>query len=157
MISNRSNVLNLRNLRVQVEKVQGPPTHIDAFQRNIFSWFNDFWDREIKRFDIKRYFSLHQPHMASRTSERDLDFWIFQICRDCDHETICIPKLNVLYQISLSEDFKNIFFFIIMSSNHEKMFVWNASIWVGGPCSPWFSLITYIVGSLINVPYTDRI
>ena len=37
--------------------VQGPPTHIDAFQTNIFSWFNDtviqsqwflgLWDREI--------------------------------------------------------------------------------------------------------------
>ena len=40
-----------------------------------------------------------------------------------DHENIGIPKLNVLYQISLSQDFKNIFFFIIMSSNHEKMFV----------------------------------
>ena len=25
-------------------------------------------------------------------------------------------------------------FFIIMSSSHEKIFVWNASIWVGGPC-----------------------
>ena len=24
-----------------------------------------------------------------------------------------------------------------MSSNHEKMFVWNASIWVGGPCTMW--------------------
>ena len=37
--------------------VQGPPTHIDTFQTNIFSWFNDSviqtqwflgsWDREI--------------------------------------------------------------------------------------------------------------
>ena len=38
-------------------KLQGPPTHIDAFQTNIFSWFNDTviksqwflgsWDKEI--------------------------------------------------------------------------------------------------------------
>jgi hypothetical protein len=70
------------------------------------------------------------PQKISKTTH-----WIFQICRDCDHETICIPKLNVLYQISLSEDFKNIFVFIIMSSNHEKMFVWNASIWFGRPCT----------------------
>ena len=60
--------------------------------------------------------------------------WIFQVCRDCDHRTICLPKLNVLYQIFLSEDFKNTFFFIIMSSNHEKLFIWNASIWVDWPC-----------------------
>ena len=56
--------------------VQGPPTHIDAFQTNIFSWFNDtviqsqrflgLWDREI----WYKTFSLHQPHMASMTSER---------------------------------------------------------------------------------------
>ena len=26
------------------------------------------------------------------------------------------------------------FFFIIMSSKHEEMFVWNVSIWVDGPC-----------------------
>ena len=69
------------------------------------------------------------PQQISKTTP-----WIFQICRDCDQKTIRIPKLNVLYQISLSEDFKNIFFFIIMSSNREKMFVWNASIWVDGPC-----------------------
>ena len=63
--------------------VQGPPTHIDVFQTNIFSWFNDtliqnqwflgLWDREIwyKTFS----FSLHQPHMASTTSERkDIKF-----------------------------------------------------------------------------------
>ena len=42
--------------------------------------------------------------------------------------------MNVLYQISLSQEFKNIFFFIIMSPNHEKMFNWNASIWVDWPC-----------------------
>ena len=60
--------------------------------------------------------------------------WIFQICKYCDHEKIGIPKLNVLYQISLSQEFKNILFFIIMSSNHEKMFNWNASIWVDWPC-----------------------
>ena len=66
---------------------------------------------------------------------RKTNHWIFQICRDCDHKTIFIPKLIVLYQISLSEDFKNIFLFIIMWCNHEKMFVWNASIWVGGPCT----------------------
>ena len=69
------------------------------------------------------------PRKISKTTR-----WIFQICRDCDQENICIPKLNVLYQISLSEDFKNIFLFIIMSSNHEKMSIWNKSIWVGGPC-----------------------
>ena len=35
----------------------------------------------------------------------------FQICKYCDHENICIPNLNVLDQISLSQEFKNIFFF----------------------------------------------
>ena len=69
--------------------------------------------------------------------------WIFQICKDCYHENIVTPKLNVLYQISLSQNLKNIFFFIIMYCNHEKMFVWNASIWVGGP---WTSgTILYII------------
>ena len=43
--------------------------------------------------------------MASTTSER---------------KDIRDVGVNVLYQISLSEDFKNISFFIIMSSNHEK-------------------------------------
>ena len=66
---------------------------------------------------------------------RQTSCWIFQICRDCNHKNIGIPKLSVSYQTSLSEEFKKIFFFIIMSSNHEEMFVWNASIWVGGPCT----------------------
>ena len=48
-------------------------------------------------------------------------------------------KNNVLYQISLSQDPKNHWLWITVSLNHEKMFVWNASIWVGGPCrsSKW--------------------
>ena len=62
-------------------------------------------------------------HLNISAKIRKTTRWIFQICRDCNHKNICIPKLNVLYQISLSEDFKNIFFFIVMSSNHEKMFV----------------------------------
>ena len=43
--------------RNHLKYIQGPPTHIDIFQTNIFSWFNDSviqtqwflgsWDREI--------------------------------------------------------------------------------------------------------------
>ena len=84
-------------------------------------------DRRLHCFCF--HFHLNILWKISKTTH-----WIFQICQDCDHKTICIPKLNVLNKISLSEDFKNIFFFIIMSSNLEKMFPWNASIWVGGPC-----------------------
>jgi outer membrane receptor for monomeric catechols len=45
------------------KEIQSPPTHIVAFQTNIFSWFNDtviksqwFLGLEIRRFDIKHYF-----------------------------------------------------------------------------------------------------
>jgi hypothetical protein len=79
-------------------------------------------------------FSLSFEYGHKNSVRQLAEFFRYVDCRDCDHKTICIPKLNVLYQISLSEVFKNIFFFIIMSSNHEKMLVWNASIWVGGPC-----------------------
>ena len=54
--------------------------------------------------------------------------WFFQVCKNCDQEIMNIPKLNVLYQISPSQDSKNIFLLIRMSFNHGKMFVWNASI-----------------------------
>ena len=48
----------LKNKQVaKIWGLQGPPTHIDTFQTNIFSWFNDtviqsqwflgLWDREI--------------------------------------------------------------------------------------------------------------
>ena len=62
-------------------------------------------------------------------------FYIFSFWGRGGHVRLMKWKNNVLYQISLSEDFKNIFLFIIMSSNHEKMFIWNKSIWVGGPCT----------------------
>ena len=40
-------------------------------------------------------------NMASK--KRQKTRWIFQICKDCDHENMKIPKLNILHQISLSQ------------------------------------------------------
>ena len=45
-----------------------------------------------------------------------------------------LGELSVFYQISPSQDFKNNFILDRMSFNYEEMFVWNASIWVRGPC-----------------------
>ena len=65
-------------LNLVIFPLQGPQTQIDAFQTNIFSWFNDIliktqwflgsWVREIwhKTF----IFLFHQPQMASKASER---------------------------------------------------------------------------------------
>ena len=50
-------ILNIQKRTKLYLVLQGPPTHIDVFQTNIFSWFNDtviqsqwflgLWDREI--------------------------------------------------------------------------------------------------------------
>ena len=66
--------------------------------------------------------------------------WIFQICKNCDPEKMKIGKLSISYQISPPQDSKNDYLLVRMSFNHEKMFVWNASIWVRGPCISYFSL-----------------
>ena len=47
---------------------------------------------------------------------------------------IMIEELSIFYQISPSQESKNNFILFRMSFNHEEMFVWNASIWVHGPC-----------------------
>ena len=60
--------------------------------------------------------------------------WFFQICKNCDQENIIVHKLNLLYQISLSQDFKNVFILIRMSLNHDKLLVWNVSNRVRWPC-----------------------
>ena len=56
--------------------------------------------------------------------------------------------MDVLYQISPSQVSKNNFLLVRMSFNHDKMFVWNASIWVRGPCIR----IHFKIGALIKSP-----
>ena len=63
------------------------------------------------------------------------NFYIFSFWGRGGHVRLMKWKNNVLYQISLSHDPKNHWLWITVSLNHEKMFVWNASIWVGGPCT----------------------
>ena len=46
--------------------------------------------------------------------------YIFQICHDCDHEIMKIPKLKLLYQIPLSQYPKILAFLTGMIFNHEK-------------------------------------
>ena len=64
--------------------LQGPPTHIDAFQKNIFSWHcnpKSIIFRIVRWGDLicNIIFSLHQPHIASTTSQRK-DIKIFKGC-----------------------------------------------------------------------------
>ena len=61
--------------------------------------------------------------------------YIFSFWGHGGHVRLKKWKNNVLYQISLSQDPKNHWVWITLSLNHEKMFVWNVSIWVGGPCT----------------------
>ena len=79
----------------------------------------DFWDPEIGEFDIKHLiFVTSTSHdlnnlfvlfitinMAAKIRQKAC--WIFQKCKDCDHENMEVLKLNVLYQISLSQNPKN--------------------------------------------------
>ena len=53
-----------------------------------------------------------------------------------------------MYQISLSQGPKNHWLWITVSLNHEKMFVWNTSIWVGGPCSTKYSFVLFWILSM---------
>ena len=66
---------------------------------------------------------------TSRKSDCYFSFW-----GRGGHVRLMKWKNNVLNQISLSHDPKNHWLWITVSLNHEQMFVWNASIWVGGPC-----------------------
>ena len=59
-------------------------------------------------------------------------------------------KNNVLYQISLSHNPKNHWLWITVSLNHEKMFVWNASIWVDGPCRLFLEGVISVSDWLFN-------
>ena len=63
------------------------------------------------------------------------NFYIFSFWGCGGHVRLMKWKNNVLYQISLSHDPKNHWLWITVLLNHEKMFVWNASIWVCGPCT----------------------
>ena len=62
-------------------------------------------------------------------------FYIFSFWGRGGHVRLMKWKNNVLYQISLSHNPKNHWLWITVSLSHEKIFVWNASIWVGGPCT----------------------
>ena len=44
-------------------------------------------------------------------------------------------RLNVLYQIYLSQDPQNYCFLTRMAFKNEQLFIWNASIWVQWPCT----------------------
>ena len=100
---------------------------IGAFIPGIFCFFQNFekgWREEAKKFVF----------VIIAAKCRQKNHWIFQIFKDCDQEHMNISRLNVLYQISLSQDSTKYFVLIGMSFNHEKMSFWNASIWVRGPC-----------------------
>ena len=62
-------------------------------------------------------------------------FYIFSFWGRGGHVRLMKWKNNVLYEISLSDNPKNHWLYITVSLNHEKMLVWNVSIWVDGPCS----------------------
>ena len=61
-------------------------------------------------------------------------FCIFSFWGHGGHVRLMKWKNNVSYQISLSQDPKNHWFLNTVSFYHEKMFLWNVSIWVDGPC-----------------------
>ena len=61
-------------------------------------------------------------------------FYIYSFWGCGGHVRLMKWKNIVLYQISLSHHPKNHWLWITVSLNHEKMFVWNASIRVGRPC-----------------------
>ena len=61
-------------------------------------------------------------------------FYIFSFWGHGGHVRLMKWKNDVFYQISLSQDPKNYWLLSTVSLNHEEMFVWNASIWVDGPC-----------------------
>ena len=61
-------------------------------------------------------------------------FYIFSFRGHGGHVRLMKWKNNVFYQISLSQDPKNHWHLNTVSLNHEKMLVWNASIWVDWPC-----------------------
>ena len=62
-------------------------------------------------------------------------FHIFSFWGHGGHVRLMKWKNNVLYEISLSDNPKNHWLYITVSLIHEKMLVWNASIWVDWPCS----------------------
>jgi len=61
-------------------------------------------------------------------------FHIFSFWGLGGHVRLMKWKNNVLYEISLSDNPKNHWLYITVSLSHEKMLVWNASIWVDWPC-----------------------
>ena len=79
-------------------------------------------------------------------------FYIFSFWGHGGHVRLMKWKNNVFYQISLSQDPKNYWLLNTVSLNHEKMFVWNASIWVDGPCTTYqlyYSRAVYDVQSMV--------
>ena len=59
---------------------------------------------------------------------------IFSFWGPGGHLRFMKEKTNILHQISLSQNPENHWLLITVSLNHEKVFIWNASIWVDGPC-----------------------
>ena len=74
--------------------------------------------------------------------------YIFSFWGHGGHVRLKKWKNKVLYQISLSQDPKNHWVWITLSLDHEKMFVWNVSIWVGGPCTLLMNFSTFSFSSI---------
>ena len=126
------------SLKFKSEDIQGNWTQFDTFQTNSFLWLNDIlvksqwfwgsWDRDIwfKMYPIfisstSRPFHLCLLLLKWPQTIKPKTCWIYQICKDFDHENMEILKLNILYLISLSQD-------------NEKLLFWHISIWVRWPC-----------------------
>ena len=82
-----------------------------------------------------RAWHTHVGHRPMPTFTSLKICYIFSFWGLGGHVRLMKWKDNVLYQVSLYQDLKNHWILNTVSLHHEKMFVWNASIWVDGPCS----------------------